>query len=127
VPEVRRSRVLIVDDEDAIRELLTDYLVTAGYDVCGAGTAIAGFAVARERQPDVILLDLNLPGAVSGADVVEAFAREWAVVVISGTRDIDLARVALKAGAFDYITKPFDLRRVAAVVAAAVVHRHGPV
>jgi DNA-binding NtrC family response regulator len=126
VSEARRSRILVVDDEDAIRELLTDYLTSEGYDVAAAGSAVAALAAARERRPDVILLDLNLQGAVSGVDVVGAFASEWPVVVISGTRDTDLARIALRAGAFDYITKPFDLRRVAAVLAAAIVHRQDP-
>jgi DNA-binding response OmpR family regulator len=126
VPVARPARVLIVEDEDALRELLTDYLTSEGYVVSSAANAVAGVAAAREDQPDVILLDLHLPGAVSGADILEVLAREWPIIVISGTRDVDLARVALQSGAFDYITKPFDLLRVAAVVAAAIVHRHGP-
>jgi DNA-binding response OmpR family regulator len=121
-----RPRVLIVEDEDAIREILIEFLQSQGYAGEGAGTAVAGMSAARERRPDVVLLDINLPGAVSGLDVVTTLARESPVIVISGTHDSELARAALRRGAFDYITKPFDLVRVAAVVASAVKQQKGP-
>ena len=117
--------VLVIDDEDSIREVLSDFLVSRGYQVVEAATAVGGLSVARERQPDVVLLDLNLPGAISGADALRALARTTPVVVVSGTQDAQLARDTLALGAFDYVTKPFDLDRVADVVAAAIVHGGG--
>lgn len=121
VPDATRLRVLIVDDEDRVRELVIDHLTIEGYDVEGASDAMAGLAAARERPPAVVLLDLNLPGAASGFDLLGAFAREAPVVVLSGMRDNDLARAALRQGAFDYVTKPFALTRLSAVTAAAIM------
>jgi two-component system nitrogen regulation response regulator GlnG len=123
VPGSASHRVLVVDDEGPIRDLLVDFLESQGYVVEGAASATAGGAAARERSPDVVLLDLVMPGGASGLDVVSALARERPVIVISGTHDWDLARTALERGAFDFVTKPFDLARVAMVVAAALCKR----
>ena len=120
MPGSAHHRVLVVDDEGPVRELLVDFLQARGYVVEGAASAVEGVAAARERPPDVVLLDLNMPGAASGFDVVATLARDRPVIMISGAHDKELAREALKRGAFDYVTKPFDLARVATIVAAAL-------
>ena len=122
MPDATRLRVLVVDDEDRVRELVIDHLTLEGYDVEGANDATAGLTAARERRPAVVLLDLNLPGVASGFDLLGAFVHEAPVIVLSGMRDSDLARATLRQGAFDYVTKPFALSRLTAVVAAAITH-----
>lgn len=125
MPARTRPRVLVIDDEETIRELLTEFLGLRGYEVAQAATAVAGLTEARERVPDVVLLDLNLPGSMSGVEALRMLARATPVIVVSGTQDIDLARATLAEGAFDYVTKPFNLGRVADVVGAAILHGGG--
>ena len=125
VPAPAGSRVLVVDDEENIRELLTEFLGLRGYDVVQAATAVAALAAAREQSPDVVLLDLNLRGSISGVETLRTLVRSTHVIVVSGTQDAELARATLAEGAFDYVTKPFDLGRVADVVAAAILHGRG--
>lgn len=120
-----RPRVLVIDDEETIRELLAEFLALRGYEVAQAGTAVAGLTAARERSPDVVLLDLNLPGSMSGVEALRTLARSTPVIVVSGTQDAELARTTLQQGAFDYVTKPFNLGRVADVVGAAILHGGG--
>ena len=125
MPARDRPRALVIDDEESLRLLFSDFLSLRGYDVETAGTAVAGLAVARERPPSIILLDLNMPGVVSGAEAVAALARVAPVIVVSGTDDVELARDTLQQGAFDYVTKPFDLNHLATIMAAAITHRGG--
>ncbi|MBI1737380.1 MAG: response regulator [Candidatus Rokubacteria bacterium] len=125
MPASARRRVLVIDDEETIRELLTEFLGLRGYEVRQAATAVAGLAEARERPPDVVLLDLHLPGTVSGVDALRALAQTTRVIVVSGTPDAELARTTLQLGAFDYITKPFNLGRVADLVGAAILQDGG--
>ena len=125
MPAPAGSRVLVVDDEENIRELLTEFLGLRGYDVVQAATAVAALAAAREQSPDVVLLDLNLRGSISGVEALRTLVRSTHVIVVSGTQDTELARATLAEGAFDYVTKPFDLGRVADVVAAAILHGGG--
>jgi DNA-binding NtrC family response regulator len=122
VPAPTRPRVLVIDDEAAIRDVLSEFLAMRGFDVEEAATAIGGLAAARQHRPAVILLDLQMPGVVSGAEAITTLARAAPVIVISGTDDVHLARNTLREGAFDYITKPFDLNRLATVIDIAIAH-----
>jgi two-component system KDP operon response regulator KdpE len=116
------SRVLIVDDEPEVRAVLRDYLHDQGYDVGEAETAIGALTEVKERRPDVVLLDLNMPGAVRGEAIIAALrAQEIPVIIISGEHDADVARLTLREGAFDYVKKPFDLLRVRDLVEAALL------
>lgn len=116
-----RHRVLVVDDEEAVRDVLREYLEEHGYEVELASTAIGALGAAKVRRPDVVLLDLRMPGAVRGEAVVAALSAEAPVIIVTGDNDVDLARRTLREGAFDFVMKPFDLRRVGELVAAAVL------
>jgi FixJ family two-component response regulator len=70
----------------------------------------------REQQPGIVLLDLNMPGAVNGASIVGTISETVPVVVITGVIDLEVARGTLREGAADFIEKPFELARVRAVV-----------
>lgn len=110
------SRVLIVDDEPHIREVLSDFLTRVGDEVATAATGAAALEAVPTFQPDVILLDMVMPG-LSGADVLDALRAAGLtvpVILISGQP------ITPPEGVFAFLKKPFDLRKVAELVTAAV-------
>jgi len=122
MPERLRSsaRVLVADDDPDVRDVLSRYLTGFGYEVLLTETAIGALGLVRSHCPDVVLLDLAMPGAVAGESVVAAIAREAPVIVISALHDLDVARGTLRSGAFDFVMKPFRLAHVRRVVEAAL-------
>jgi len=137
-------KILVVDDERAITDLLEYNLQRNGYQVAVACDGRQALQLARTEQPDLVILDLMLPG-LDGLDVCRALRRESAMPIIMLTaRDEEVDRiVGLELGADDYVTKPFSVRelmaRVKAVLRrttpmetagtksdAAAVHRVGP-
>lgn len=106
------ARVLVVDDEERIRSVLSEFLAMKGYQTLEAATGAGALQTLREWRPHVMLLDVRLPD-MDGLDVLrQAKALDPAVGVfmVTGLHDEAVGREALQAGAFDYITKPFDLR-----------------
>ena len=115
------SRVLVVDDEPQILKTLDVNLAARGYLVDLAATGEAALDLAAQRQPDLVILDLGLPG-VDGIQVVEAI-RRWSKVpiLVLSARETERAKVAaLDAGADDYVTKPFGMDELVARVRAAL-------
>lgn len=101
-------------------------LDTHGYDVAVADTAAGALAAVRDRRPDVILLDLYMPGTLTGAQALKALAACAPVIIVTSSTDEALGRQMLAAGAFDYVTKPFTIGRIVELVEAAVHGRdHG--
>ncbi len=121
------SSILVVDDEPHIREIVGSYLVREGHDVRYAGDGDAALAAALEDEPDLIVLDVMLPGR-SGFDVLRELrlaGRRSAVILLTARDDI-IDRVAgLEIGADDYVTKPFEPRELVARV-GAVLRRIAP-
>ncbi|MFN8017344.1 MAG: response regulator [Acidimicrobiales bacterium] len=114
------TRVLVVDDEPQIRRALRTNLAARGYDVELAATGEEGLAKASARLPDVVVLDLGLPG-LDGIDVV-AGLRGWTTVpiIVLSVRDGEGDKIAaLDAGADDYVTKPFSMGELLARLRAA--------
>jgi DNA-binding response OmpR family regulator len=111
--------VLIVDDEPRIVEVARDYLEHAGFAVLTAADGPSALKTARSRKPDVIVLDLGLPG-LDGLDVARTLRHESSVPIVMLTaRDDDLDRVlGLEIGADDYVTKPFSPRELVARIRA---------
>lgn len=115
------NRVLVVDDELPLRRTLDIGLRARGFDVDLAATGEEALAVAAQRPPDVIILDLGLPG-MDGIAVAAAL-REWtdAPIIVLSARDAERVKVsALDAGADDYVTKPFGMAELLARVRAAL-------
>ena len=126
-PDIGTSgRVLVVEDDEGIREMLKYNLITAGFSVQEASDGAAGLRTARTSPPDLILLDLMLPG-MSGFDFCRALRRSSRVPVIMITaKDAEVDKiVGLELGADDYITKPFSIREGLARV-NAVLRRAQP-
>ena len=122
--EKAKERILIIDDEPQIRDLLTD-LLREEYDCTEATSAEEALAVLAASDFDLVLSDINM-GGISGLELVPHVhqrAPETVVVMISGQQGIETAIEALHVGAFDYITKPFDVRHVEAAVRRAMEQR----
>ena len=121
-----RGRVLVVDDEPQIRRALSVNLRARGYDVDQAGSGEEALHLAAARHPDVVLLDLGLPG-VDGLEVIRGL-RGWTNVpiVVLSVREAEADKVAaLDLGADDYLTKPFGMDELLARLRAAL-RRHQP-
>lgn len=120
-------RVLVVDDERAIRRFLRASLTAHGYHVFEASTAQQGLEAAATVRPDLIILDLGLPDS-DGIDVTRQL-REWSKVpiVILSVRGQDADKIAaLDAGADDYLTKPFSTGELLARMRVAIRHAAEP-
>jgi len=117
----RRPRILLVDDERAIVESLRYALEKEGYEVLDSGEGGEALELARRSAPDLILLDIMLPG-MSGFEICRVLRQESTVPILMLTARADEPDrvVGLDLGADDYITKPFSLREVLARVRAAL-------
>lgn len=107
-------RILLVEDDEAIRQLVADVLVDAGYDVDTAAGGHAGVERARKRPPDLVLLDKLMPDG-DGNVFVRGYTGKAPIVVICAARDG--GEWARQIGAAAYIIKPFDLEHLLATVA----------
>ena len=115
------TRILVVDDERQIRRALSLHLGARGYEVFEADTGEQAIQVAATEHPDVVLLDLGLPG-MDGVLVIQAL-RGWTdmPIVVLSVRDDERSKVqALDAGADDYVTKPFGMAELLARLRAVL-------
>jgi two-component system KDP operon response regulator KdpE len=115
------TRILVVDDEPQILRALATNLKARGYTVDLAPSGEAALALAARKHPDLVVLDLGLPG-IDGVEVIEGL-RGWTSVpiVVLSVRETESAKVAaLDAGADDYVTKPFGMDELLARLRAAL-------
>ncbi len=107
-------KILVVDDERAIRNSLKEILTDEGYEVDTAEDGAAALALAEREHYNIIFCDIKMPGmdGIEFLDKVMEAGLEGAVVMISGHGDIDTAVECIKKGAFDFIQKPLDLNRI---------------
>lgn len=113
--------VLLVDDEEKILSLVSSYLEKEGYQIHTARDGLSGLEKAREAKPDIIVLDIMLPG-MDGLEVLARLRRESNVYVImltAKTEETDRV-IGLSVGADDYVTKPFSPRELTARIKAAL-------
>ena len=122
------KRVLVVDDEPKIVKLVRVYLEQAGFEVVTAGDGQMALTVFRHEKPDLVVLDLMLPG-IDGLDVCRIMRRESAVPIIMLTARAEEADrlIGLELGADDYVVKPFSPREVVARVKAVLRRVEGEV
>ena len=120
--------ILVVDDEPKIVKQARDYLEQGGFRVAVAGDGTTALAQARHERPDLVVLDLNLPG-MDGLDVCRTLRRESDVPIIMLTARVDETDrlIGLELGADDYITKPFSPRELVARVRAVLRRVQGGV
>ncbi len=115
------GRILIVDDDYALRRVLHTTLFTAGFDVAEAASGDEALALARVVRYDVVLLDLRMPGK-TGIEICRELRRQFprlAILILTVSDAEDEKVDALDSGADDYVTKPFQMRELTARVRAA--------
>ncbi len=109
-PARSKGLVLIADDDASLRNVMSRALTRSGYEVLQAEDGERAVQVCREHRPDIVLLDIYMPGK-NGLKVLEELAGEMprtGFVILTGNEDEETARACLKMGAFDYIPKPVD-------------------
>ena len=105
------GRILVVDDEVEVVRLLKDFLTSKGYEVYTALNGAEALACVKEVKPDIVLLDIIMPG-MGGIDTLKEIKKidpTTAVIMVTAVIDEELANRAVKLGAFDYITKPINI------------------
>ncbi len=120
-----KDRILVVDDEADILEMLSDLFSGQGYEVMVATSAKALRALFEGPQPDVVLLDWRLPDG-DGIDLLPNVESQWPrteVIMITGDSDIKAAVKAVKLGAYDFVTKPFQIDSLSVLVQRACDHK----
>jgi two-component system OmpR family response regulator len=111
------GRILVVEDDQTIREMLVEYLGTHGYDVVPVDRGAAMREAIERNLPDVVLLDINLPG--EDGLTLARYLRERldvGIIMVTGASDVADRVAGLEVGADDYVLKPFDLRELRARV-----------
>jgi len=114
-------KILVVDDEESILKLVSAYLRPEGYQVYSAADGAAGLKAARAYKPDLIILDIMLPG-MDGIELLSHLRREsnaYVILLTAKTEETDKI-IGLAVGADDYVTKPFSPRELVARVKAAL-------
>ena len=118
-----REKILIVDDEDAIRSLFVEALNELGYDCDVARNGLECLEkFYRVKNFDVVLLDVQMPelNGIETLKKLKSYSPDLSVIMVSASRDIENVRVALKEGAYDYVFKPFNVVDVDAVIRRAL-------
>ena len=120
------QRILVVEDEMQIARTLRDYLEVAGFDVTVVGDGSAALASARGDRPDLVVLDLGLPG-MDGLDVARELRRTSAtpIVMLTARGEESDRIVGLELGAYDYLVKPFSPKELVARVRAVLRRTNG--
>jgi two-component system KDP operon response regulator KdpE len=116
-----KPNILVIEDDNAVRNLITTALTTFGYKFCYACNGADAIKEAITLQPDLFILDLGLPD-MDGADIIKK-VRTWTsnpIIVVSARSEIRDKIAALDAGADDYLTKPFSVEELMARIRAAL-------
>ena len=118
------SRLMIVDDERSVRELIARYTQTQGHESVGFSTGRAAIEGFDQNQPDLLLVDLRI-GDMDGLEVIKACKAkrpELPIIMITGHGSVETAVEAMRLGAYDYLTKPFELDDLGRTIQAALAN-----
>ena len=120
------SKILVIDDEEFITRALKQHLEKEDREVLTAGTGEEGLEVFKTDAPDIVILDLNMPG-ISGIETLKSIRKlssDVIVIIITAHGDIETAVSAIKSGAYDFIEKPFELDRISVIIRKALETVH---
>lgn len=121
----RQTRILVVDDENALRNALVRFLSNQGFSVSAAGTGQEAIDLVGRESFEVMLLDIRMPG-MSGIDVVPEVLHQdpdLAILMLSALTDATSAAICMQRGAIDYLTKPIELNDLSKAIARALRRR----
>ncbi len=113
-----QSKILVIDDEEFITKSLKQHLEKEGSEVYTSSTGEEGLEMFRAEAPDIVLLDLNMPG-IGGIETLKSLKKlssDVIVIIITAHGDIETAVSAIKLGAYDFVEKPFELDRMSVIV-----------
>jgi len=117
------AKLLVIDDDPEVVDILVTCLRDEGYGVLGALTSDEGLRLVILSRPDLILLDILLPGGMNGVEVlkrIRSINPTTKVIMVTGSTDVLLAHEALELGALAYVDKPFDFAYLKRVVAMSL-------
>ncbi|HEV8456845.1 MAG TPA: response regulator [Methylomirabilota bacterium] len=121
----RRARILVVDDEPPMVQMLTDFLGEQGFEVASAQSGVQALARLAQQPADVVLLDVRMP-ELDGIDVLRRIRENYpriGILMVSGNDDVELAKETITLGAVDFVLKPVDfpylMRAIDKILAAA--------
>jgi DNA-binding NtrC family response regulator len=120
-----KHSILVVDDQEEICDLLQDFLSQEGYQVFTATNGSEALSLGKENELDLALLDIKMPG-MDGMEVfrkLKKVRRDMDVIILTGYGTLGTAKEAMRLGAYDYLTKPFDLSLVKNVIQEALESR----
>ncbi|HWM76170.1 MAG TPA: response regulator, partial [Methylomirabilota bacterium] len=119
-----RPVALVIDDEEGVRESFR-VIFEGEFEVLEADQGAKGLEVLRSRRVDVVLLDVRMPGPPGPTFLPQilAFDDRIAVIIVTAVKDVRTAVEAIKGGAYDYVTKPFDVDEILALVRQAAERR----
>ena len=125
MPTTRTGTILVIDDEEVMREILETLLTREGYDVRLASSGAEGLELARALPFDAAIVDIMMPGldGIATLDELKRIDEDLAVIIITAYASVESAISAMKSGAFDYITKPFKNDEVLVVMRNAMERR----
>ncbi len=115
---MERRRVLVIDNEDDARRVCEELLTGEGYEVYSATDTSSGLEMVKNLQPDMVIMDLHLPeiNGIEGLRRIKKLKEETLTVLVTSRGTMDTVKEAMQHGAYDYITKPFDIELVKEVV-----------
>lgn len=116
------TRLLIVDDELELLDMLTTYFLDSNYEVDTATNGTDALVAIVRQRPDVVLLDINMP-RMNGVEALKEIVKidqSIAVIMVTGNGELPVTVDALRNGAFGYVPKPFDLRYLDHLIAASL-------
>ncbi|MBU4346866.1 MAG: response regulator, partial [Candidatus Omnitrophica bacterium] len=118
--------ILIVDDNKAMRFNLSNILKDEGYEVIAAGDGKRAIKEVKTKYPNLVLLDIRLPGmdGIKTLEEIKKIDKDLAIIMLTAYVDVKDAVRAMKSGAFDYITKPFDNEELVIVIKRALQTQH---
>src|ERR1700687_6060358 len=125
-PSRPRPVALVIDDEQGVRESF-QVILDGEFEVLEADEGAKGLEVLRSRRVDVVLLDVRMPGPPGPTFLPQILALDdrLAVIIVTAVKDVRTAVEAIKGGAYDYVTKPFDVDEILALVRQAGERRGG--
>ncbi len=115
---MERRRVLVIDNEDDARRLCEELLTDEGYEVYSATDTSSGLEMVKNLKPDMVIMDLHLPelNGIEGLRRIKNLKVETLTILVTSRGTMDTVKEAMRYGAYDYITKPFDVELVKEVI-----------